>query len=740
MEFNRGLWNLEVNIRDFIQKNYTPYDGDDSFLAAPAESTVKLWQTLCERMKIERERKGVYDIDEKTISTITSHGAGYINKDLETIVGLQTDEPLKRAIMPFGGIRLIYTELDAYGKTMDPMVEHVFKYRKTHNDGVFDCYTEEMKKARHAGIMTGLPDAYGRGRIIGDYRRVPLYGVDYLIEQKKAAKRDMIIDVMDSDHIRRREEVSEQIKALAELKEMAMKYGFDISRPAEDTKEAIQWLYFAYLAAVKEQNGAAMSIGRVSTFLDCYAERDLAAGKYTESEIQEFVDHFIMKLRIVRFLRTPAYDELFSGDPTWVTESIGGMSVDGRHMVTKMSFRFLHTLVNLGPAPEPNLTVLWSPDLPENFKKYCAKISVKTSSIQYENDNLMRVKFGDDYGIACCVSAMRIGKQMQFFGARCNLVKALLFAINGGQDVKCNNEQVGPAIRILAQEGEYLNYDEVMRNFDEVTDWLSKLYIDTLNIIHYMHDKYCYERIEMALHDEHIVRTMAGGIAGLSVLADSLSAIKYAKVRPVLNEAGLAVDFITEGEFPKFGNNDDRVDQIAVDIVKSFEKKLASHYAYRKSKPTMSILTITSNVMYGKKTASTPDGRKAGTPFAPGANPMHGRDVNGAVAALKSVSKLPYDYAEDGISYTFSIIPDTLGKNDDEKVANLVALLDGYFLDNGHHLNVNVLVRETLLDAMEHPEKYPQLTIRVSGYAVNFIKLTREQQMDVVSRTFHQKF
>ena len=740
MEFNRGLWNLEVNTRDFIQKNYTPYDGDDSFLAAPSESTVKLWQTLCERMKIERERKGVYDIDEKTISTITSHGAGYINKDLETIVGLQTDEPLKRAIMPFGGIRLIYTELDAYGKTMDPMVEHVFKYRKTHNDGVFDCYTEEMKKARHAGIMTGLPDAYGRGRIIGDYRRVPLYGVDYLIEQKKAAKRDMIIDVMDSDHIRRREEVSEQIKALAELKEMAMKYGFDISRPAEDTKEAIQWLYFAYLAAVKEQNGAAMSIGRVSTFLDCYAERDLAAGKYTESEIQEFVDHFIMKLRIVRFLRTPAYDELFSGDPTWVTESIGGMSVDGRHMVTKMSFRFLHTLVNLGPAPEPNLTVLWSPDLPENFKKYCAKISVKTSSIQYENDNLMRVKFGDDYGIACCVSAMRIGKQMQFFGARCNLVKALLYAINGGQDVKCNNEQVGPAIRILAQEGEYLKYDEVMRNFDEVTDWLSKLYIDTLNIIHYMHDKYCYERIEMALHDEHIVRTMAGGIAGLSVLADSLSAIKYAKVRPVLNEAGLAVDFITEGEFPKFGNNDDRVDQIAVDIVKSFEKKLASHYAYRKSKPTMSILTITSNVMYGKKTTSTPDGRKAGTPFAPGANPMHGRDVNGAVAALKSVSKLPYDYAEDGISYTFSIIPDTLGKNDDEKVANLVALLDGYFLDNGHHLNVNVLVRETLLDAMEHPEKYPQLTIRVSGYAVNFIKLTREQQMDVVSRTFHQKF
>ena len=740
MEFNTGLWNLEINTRDFIQRNYTPYEGNADFLTSPTDRTVKLWQILCERMKIERERKGVYDIDEKTISTITSHGAGYIDKDLETIVGLQTDEPLKRAIMPFGGIRLVYTELDAYGKTMDPAVEHVFKYRKTHNDGVFDCYTDEMKKARHAGIMTGLPDAYGRGRIIGDYRRVALYGVDYLIEQKKTAKRDMIIDVMDSDHIRRREEVSEQIKALGELKEMAMKYGFDISRPAEDTKEAIQWLYFAYLAAVKEQNGAAMSIGRISTFLDCYAERDLASGKYTESEIQEFVDHFIMKLRIVRFLRTPAYDELFSGDPTWVTESIGGISVDGRHMVTKMSYRFLHTLVNLGPAPEPNLTVLWSPDLPENFKKYCAMISVKTSSIQYENDNLMRLKFGDDYGIACCVSAMRIGKQMQFFGARCNLVKALLYAINGGQDVKCNNEQIGPAIRILAKEGEYLNYDEVMRNFDEVTDWLSKLYIDTLNIIHYMHDKYCYERIEMALHDEHIVRTMAGGIAGLSVLADSLSAIKYAKVRPVINEFGLAEDFITEGDFPKFGNNDDRVDQIAVDIVKSFEKKLASHYAYRKSKPTMSILTITSNVMYGKKTASTPDGRKAGVPFAPGANPMHGRDVNGAVASLKSVSKLPYDYAEDGISYTFSIIPDTLGRSDKEKVDNLVALLDGYFLDNGHHLNVNVLVRETLLDAMEHPEKYPQLTIRVSGYAVNFIKLTREQQLDVVNRTFHQKF
>ena len=641
--------------------------------------------------------------------------------------------------MPFGGIRLIYNELEAYGRKMDPEVANVFKYRKTHNDGVFDVYTDEMKLARHAGIMTGLPDAYGRGRIIGDYRRVALYGVDFLIQQKEQAKKNMVIDVMDSDHIRKREEIAEQIKALKELKEMAATYGLDISRPAEDVKEAIQWLYFGYLAAVKEQNGAAMSIGRTSTFLDIYAEADLASGKYTEEEIQEFVDQFIMKLRIVRFLRTPAYDELFSGDPTWVTESLGGMSLDGRHMVTKMSYRYLHTLTNLGPAPEPNLTVLWSSRLPENFKKFCAETSVQTSSIQYENDDIMRVKFGDDYGIACCVSAMRIGKQMQFFGARCNLAKALLYAINGGQDVKNNNVQVGPAIRVLAQNGP-LNYDEVMRNFDEITDWLSKLYIDTLNCIHYMHDKYCYERIEMALHDEEIFRTMAGGIAGLSVLADSLSAIKYAKVTPVLNEAGLAKDFIIEGDFPKYGNNDDRVDSIAVEIVKNFEKKLASHYAYRHSKPTLSILTITSNVMYGKKTASTPDGRKAGEPFAPGANPMHGRDVNGAVASLKSVSKIPYDYAEDGISNTFSIVPDTLGKTDEEKVNNLVGLMDGYFLDSAHHLNVNVLNRETLLDAMDHPEKYPQLTIRVSGYAVNFIKLTREQQMDVVSRTFHKKF
>ena len=739
-EFNVGAWNREINVRDFIQRNYTPYDGDDSFLADPSSNTIALWDKLCAQMKIERQRNGVYDIDEKTISTITSHAPGYIDRDLETIVGLQTDEPLKRAIMPFGGIRLIHTELEAYGRKMDPIVEHVFKYRKTHNDGVFDVYTDEMKMARHAGIMTGLPDAYGRGRIIGDYRRVALYGVDKLIEDKKRAKKEMVIDVMDSHHIRRREEIAEQIKSLYELKEMAASYGFDISKPAQDTKEAIQWLYFAYLAAVKEQNGAAMSIGRISTFLDIYSEKDLAEGKYTEDEIQEMVDHFIMKLRIVRFLRTPAYDELFSGDPTWVTESLGGMSLDGRHMVTKMSYRFLHTLVNLGPAPEPNLTVLWSPRLPENFKRFCSRISVETSSIQYENDDIMRVKFGDDYGIACCVSAMRIGKQMQFFGARCNLAKALLYAINGGRDVKCDGKQIGPAIPVLANGSEYLNYDEVMRNFGEITDWLSKLYIDTLNIIHYMHDKYCYERIEMALHDENIVRTMAGGIAGLSVLVDSLSAIKYAKVKPVVNADGLAYDFVTEGDFPKFGNNDDRVDDIAVEVVKSFEKKLSSHFAYRNSKPTMSILTITSNVMYGKKTASTPDGRKAGEPFAPGANPMHGRDVNGAVASLKSVAKLPYDYAEDGISYTFSIVPESLGCDIESQCSNLVTLLDGYFREEGHHLNVNVLRRDVLLDAMDHPEKYPQLTIRVSGYAVNFIKLTREQQLDVINRTFHSKF
>lgn len=639
--------------------------------------------------------------------------------------------------MPFGGIRLVYSSLEAYGKQMDPEVGKVFKYRKTHNDGVFDAYTDEMKKARHTGIITGLPDAYGRGRIIGDYRRVALYGVDYLIEQKELAKKRINPTIMDSPHIRLREEISEQIRALKELKVMAQSYGFDISGPATNTKEAIQWLYFGYLGAVKEQNGAAMSIGRISTFLDCYAERDLQNGTFTEEEIQEFVDHFIMKLRIVRFLRTPAYDELFSGDPTWITEAIGGMTEDGRSLVTKMSYRFLNTLTNLGPAPEPNMTVLWSENLPENFKKYCAKVSIQTSSIQYENDELMRERFGDDYGIACCVSAMRIGKQMQFFGARANLAKALLYAINGGKDEKYF-DQVGPEIGAITSE--YLSYDEVMQKFDAICDWLAELYINTLNIIHYMHDKYCYEKLEMALHDEEILRTSACGMAGLSVVADSLSAIKYAKVKPIRNEQGIAVDFEIEGDYPKYGNNDPKADEIAVSVVENFMKKLSCHTTYRESKPTMSILTITSNVVYGKKTGSTPDGRKAGEPFAPGANPMHGRDSKGCIASMKSVAKLPYDYSEDGISYTFSIIPSALGKTEEQKQENLVSLMDGYFGDTGHHINVNVINKEVLLDAMDHPEKYPQLTIRVSGYAVNFIKLSREQQLDVINRTFHTRF
>ncbi len=737
MEFKKGQWTNEVNVRDFIVENYCPYDGDDSFLTPPTDSTVRLWDNVKILMEEERKNGGVRSIDPHTISTIAAHDAGYIEKDLETIVGLQTDEPLKRAIMPFGGIRMVKTSLDAYGYEMDPEVENVFKYRKTHNDGVFDAYTDEMKKARHTAIITGLPDAYGRGRIIGDYRRVALYGVDQLISWKQDAKKNMINDLMDSAMIRQREEISEQIKALKELKEMAAKYGFDISLPAKDTKEAIQWLYFGYLAAVKEQNGAAMSIGRVSTFLDCYAERDLQNGVYTESQIQEFVDHFIMKLRMVRFLRTPSYDELFSGDPTWVTEAIGGIGLDGRHMVTKMSYRFLHTLVNLGPAPEPNLTILWSDRLPKPFKDFCAKISIQTSSVQYENDELMREKFGDDYGIACCVSAMRIGKQMQFFGARANLAKALLYALNGGKDERYG-DQVGPEIAPVGDGP--LNYEEVTRKFDIICEWLAKLYISTLNVIHYMHDKYCYERIQMALHDEEVFRTSACGLAGLSVVADSLSAIKYAKVTPIRNEDGLITDFEIEGDYPKFGNNDPAVDEIASGLVKNFMKKLSRHKTYRNSKPTMSILTITSNVVYGKKTGSTPDGRKAGEPFAPGANPMHGRDSNGCVASMKSVAKLPYDFSEDGISYTFSIIPGALGKSEEEKIENLVALMDGYFLEKGHHINVNVLNREVLLDAMDHPEKYPQLTIRVSGYAVNFVRLSREQQLDVINRTFHTRF
>lgn len=736
LEFEGGLWESEINVRDFIVKNYTPYDGDSSFLSAPTDNTLKLWDRVCELMKLERQRKGVYDVSTDIISTITSHKPGYINKDLETIVGIQTDEPLKRSIMPFGGYRMVVSSLQAYDKKENPDVANVFKYRKTHNDGVFDAYTDEMLLARKVGIITGLPDAYGRGRIIGDYRRVPLYGVDKLIEEKIKAKKKMVPDVMDSHVIRAREELSEQIKSLNELKEMASSYGFDISRPATDVKEAIQWLYFAYLAATKEQNGAAMSIGRISTFLDIYAQKDLDSGKYSEKEIQEMVDHFVMKLRMIRFLRTPEYDELFSGDPTWVTECIGGMCVDGRHLVTKMSFRFLHTLTNLGPAPEPNMTVLWNTRLPQNFKEFCAEVSIKTSSIQYESDEIMLEEFGDDYGIACCVSPMKLGKQMQFFGARCNLAKALLYAINEGKDEK-TGFQVGP--NIAPVEGEYLNYDEVKVKLDIILDWLARLYINTLNVIHYMHDKYCYERIQMALHDENVVRTMAGGIAGLSVIADSLSAIKYAKVKPIRNEQDLIVDFEIIGDYPKYGNNDDRVDEIAVNLVKGFSQRLSLHDTYRESIPTMSVLTITSNVVYGKKTGTTPDGRKAGEPFAPGANPMHGRDTSGCVASFCSVAKIPFKYSKDGISNTFSIVPGAIGSDDKTQKQNLVQLMDGYFSDEGYHLNVNVLQKEVLEDAMEHPEKYPQLTIRVSGYAVNFIKLTREQQKDVISRTFHQK-
>jgi len=736
MDFKNGNWTKGVNLRDFIVQNYTPYEGNENFLTAPTNKTKSLWDKALKVMADERERGGIYAIDEKTISTINSHSPGYIDKELEEIVGLQTDEPLKRAIMPFGGIRMVHTSLEAYGKKLPDEITNIFKYRKTHNDGVFDVYTEAMKKARHTGIITGLPDAYGRGRIVGDYRRVALYGVDFLIEKKIKAKKQYDFDPMYGDTVRDIEEISEQIKALKELKAMALSYGFDISKPAQDTKEAVQWLYFAYLAAIKEQNGAAMSLGRVSTFLDIYSERDFAVGKYTEEQIQEFVDHFVMKLRMVRFLRTPSYDELFSGDPTWVTEALGGMCEDGRTMVTKMTYRFLHTLINLGPAPEPNLTVLWSVDLPQSFKKFVAKISIETSSIQYENDDIMRPKFGDDYGIACCVSAMKIGKQMQFFGARANLAKALLYAINNGKDEKYN-EQVGPIVGEISDG--VLDFDEVWEKFQVVCEWLTKLYINTLNIIHFMHDKYAYERIQMALHDEEIQRTSACGIAGLSVVADSFAAIKYAKVTPIRNSDGLIVDFNIEGEYPQFGNNDARVDNIAKDVVESFMKRLSKRRTYRNSKPTMSILTITSNVVYGKKTGSTPDGRKAGEPFAPGANPMHGRDCNGCVASMLSVSKIPYDSSEDGISYTFSIVPKALGKTEDEQVTNLATLLDGYCKESGHHINVNVLNREVLIDAMEHPEKYPQLTIRVSGYAVNFIKLPREHQLDVINRTFHTK-
>ena len=736
--FEKGDWQNEINVRDFIQRNYTPYEGDSTFLAGPTEKTKKLWDEVLELYKKEKASKGgVLDIDTKTISSVNAYEPGYIDKDLEEIVGLQTDAPLKRAIMPYGGIRIVEKACAAYDRKVDDEVEEIFhKYRKTHNDGVFSVYTPDIRAARSAHLLTGLPDGYGRGRIIGDYRRVALYGVDMLIEEKKQNLEILDDDCMTEEIIREREEISEQIKALNDLKAMALKYGFDISKPASNSKEAVQWLYFGYLGAVKSQDGAAMSIGRTSTFLDIYFERDLENGTITEEEIQEIMDHFVMKLRLVRFLRTPEYNELFSGDPVWVTESIGGMGIDGRTLVTKNSFRILHTLENLGPAPEPNLTVLWSVNLPEGFKRYTTDLSIRTSSIQYESDDLMRITLGDDYGIACCVSPMRIGKQMQFFGARANLAKTLLYAINGGRD-EMSGKQVTPKFAPITSE--YLDYDEVMEKFNQMMDYVAKIYIKALNAIHYMHDKYCYEAIEMALHDKDIIRTMACGIAGLSVVADSLSAIKYAKVKVIRDETGLATDYEIEGDFPKFGNDDDRVDSIAVDIVKTFMNKLRRYPTYRNSKHTLSILTITSNVVYGKATGNTPDGRRMGAPFGPGANPLHGRDTNGALAVMNSIAKLPFDYAEDGISYTFSITPKTLGKDEDTRVTNLVTMLDGYFKQTGHHINVNVFDRSLLIDAMEHPENYPQLTIRVSGYAVNFTKLTREQQLDVINRTIHEK-
>ena len=737
--FKEGNWSKEVDVTDFIRRNYTEYQGDESFLEGPTEATTEMWKSLMEKFKVERE-KGIYDAETKISSQIDAYGPGYINKDLEKIVGLQTDAPLKRAIFPNGGLRMVKNSLESFGYKLDPQTEEIFsKYRKTHNDGVFSAYTDSIKKARHTGIITGLPDAYGRGRIIGDYRRVALYGVDRLIEERETRFKECDPAEMTEDKIRLREELFEQIKALKALKRMAEAYGFDISQPASTAQEAIQWTYFAYLAATKDQNGAAMSIGRTSTFLDIYIERDLQEGRITEKEAQEFMDHFVMKLRLIRFLRTPEYDALFSGDPVWVTESIGGMGLDGRSLVTKNSFRVLHTLYNMGTSPEPNLTVLWSEKLPESWKKYCAKVSIDTSSVQYENDDIMRPQFGDNYGIACCVSPMAIGQQMQFFGARVNLPKALLYAINGGKDEK-SKMQVTPEGQFQKVEGEYLEFDEVWEKFDKLLDWLAETYVKALNIIHYMHDKYSYEALEMALHDVDIKRTEAFGIAGISIIADSLAAIKYGRVRVVRDEEGDAVDYVVEKEYVPFGNNDDATDQFAVDVVKIFMNKIRSHKMYRDAIPTQSVLTITSNVVYGKKTGNTPDGRRAGEPFGPGANPMHGRDTRGAVASLASVAKLPFEDANDGISYTFAITPETLGKNENEKKGNLVGLLDGYFSQTGHHLNVNVFGRELLEDAMEKPENYPQLTIRVSGYAVNFVKLTKEQQLDVISRTISSKF
>ena len=738
--FEGRLWKEEINVRDFIQKNYTQYDGNEEFLEGPTEATDKLWGRLQELQKEERAKGGVLDMETKVVSGLTAYGPGYIDesmKDLEQIVGLQTDKPLKRAFMPYGGIKMAEESCKNYGYEPDPELHKIFtEYHKTHNQGVFDAYTPEMRKARHSHIITGLPDTYGRGRIVGDYRRVALYGIDYLMEQKAKDYANCGDGTMTDDVIRQREEITDQYKALAGMKKMAAAYGYDISQPAKNAKEACQWLYFGYLAAIKTQNGAAMSVGRVSTFLDIYIQRDLDNGVITEKEAQELIDHMVMKFRMVKFARITSYNELFSGDPTWATLEVGGIGVDGRHMVTKNDYRFLHTLENMGPAPEPNLTVLYSSDLQDTFKKYAAKISVRTSSIQYENDDVMKPVWGDDYSICCCVSATQTGKEMQFFGARANLAKCLLYAINGGIDEK-SGEQVGPDYKAITAE--YLDYDEVIKKFDVMMDWLAGLYVNILNLIQYMHDKYYYEAAEMALIDTDVRRTFATGIAGFSHVVDSLSAIKYAKVKTVRNEAGLVVDYETEGDFPKYGNDDDRADDIAVWLLNSFLEKIKKRHTYRDSEPTTSILTITSNVVYGKYTGAMPDGRKAGTPLSPGANPSYGAEQNGLVASLNSVAKLPYEWALDGISNTQTMNPDALGHNDDERVENLVAVMDGYFDQGAHHLNVNVFGKEKLIDAMEHPEKpeYANFTIRVSGYAVKFIDLTKEQQMDVISRTFH---
>ncbi|MDF2865364.1 MAG: formate acetyltransferase [Clostridia bacterium] len=733
--FQKGNWAREINVREFIQKNYNEYIGDESFLSAPTERTKKLWNKVYNLMQEEQANNGVLSVDTDLICDITSHDAGYIDKDLEIIVGLQTDKPLKRAILPFGGIRIVEKALEENGCKLDDNIMEIFtKYRKTHNQGVYDVYTSDMKKARKSGIITGLPDSYGRGRIIGDYRRVALYGVDILMQDKNQQLQELELDNITEDIIRLREEITEQIHALKELKVMASKYGMDISNPAKDSKEAIQWTYFAYLAAIKEQNGAAMSIGRITTFLDIYIERDLKNNVITEEIAQEYMDDLVIKLRMVRFLRTKDYNDIFAGDPNWVTESIGGLVSGGNSLVTKNSFRILHTLYNLGPAPEPNLTVLWSNNLPDNFKKYCSKVSIETSAVQYENDDLMSEYYGDDYSIACCVSAMKTGKQMQFFGARCNVAKALLYAINRGKD-EISGEQIAPITPEI--HGEYLDYDDIIERLDNMFDFIARLYINTLNVIHYMHDKYSYERLQMALHDKDVHRTMACGIAGLSVLVDSLSAIKNAKVKCIKDERGIVTDFEVEGDFPCFGNDDDRADDIALKVQKMFMEKLRKHATYRNAEHTMSVLTITSNVVYGEKTGSTPDGRKKGVPFAPGANPMYNREKHGIIAANNSVAKLDYDESKDGISYTFSIVPNNIGNTLEEKKDNLKIILDSYFKSGGQHININIIDREVLIDAMEHPEKYPQLTIRVSGYAVNFVKLSKKHQLDIISRTFH---